>query len=132
MQQSVLLAEETATAEAASSPASPKSADFYFDFLDYRYALHSRVISRWQNLIRANRDKVVPGKVVVKYFININGAVASIESSQTGRYSSEKSNERKLAEYALALENKDPVPFPETVSREFPNGFFYQIQLSVR
>ncbi|MEM7071436.1 MAG: hypothetical protein AAF403_06720, partial [Pseudomonadota bacterium] len=103
-----------------------------FDFLSYRYDLHRRVHSRWQDLTRANRDKVVPSKVLVKYFINASGAISSIESSQPGQYYDGKSNERKLAEYALALENKEPVPFPETVMSEFPGGFFYQIELSIR
>ena len=125
-------ADEAAETEPTSTPSIQKPAEFYFDFLGYRYDLHGRVISRWEDLIRANRDKVVPGKVLIRYFINKDGAVSSIESFQRGSYSSEKSNERKLAEYALALENKSPVPFPETVSQEYPNGFFYQIQLSIR
>ncbi|MEM6883817.1 MAG: hypothetical protein AAF571_02210 [Verrucomicrobiota bacterium] len=125
-------AQETEPEKAPSAPSAQKPAEFYFDFLDYRYDLHGRVISRWNELIKANRDKVVPSRVIIRYFINTSGAIAFIESSQPGNFSSEKSNERKLAEYALALENKEPVPFPETVSKEFPKGFFYQIILSIR
>ncbi len=131
LQTAVFAQEDTNTEDNPAQP-SQKPAAFYFDFLGYRYDLHSRVISRWEDLIRANRDKVVPSRVLVRYYINTNGAVSSIESSQSGNFSTEKSNERKLAEYALALENKEPVPFPETVSREYPKGFFYQIQLSIR
>lgn len=66
------------------------------------------------------------------YFINTSGVVSTIESTQNGVHASEKSNERKLAEYALALENNEPVPFPETFIKEFPHGFFYQITLVIR
>jgi len=130
--QPAIFADEAPRTEEAPVSSGQKPAAFYFDFLSYRYDLHRRVISRWDGLVRANQDKVIPAKITVRYFINSNGAISSIESSQTGNTSSEKSNERKLAEYALALENKEPVPFPETVSKEYPKGFFYQIQLSIR
>jgi len=130
--QPAIIADATAPAKDTVISSNQKPAAFYFDFLGYRYDLHRRVISRWEGLVRANRENLRPSKILVKYYINANGAISAIESTQSGAFSNEKPNERKLAEYALALENEEPVPFPETVSNEFPKGFFYQISLSIR
>ncbi len=129
-----LNAQEAAEVAAPEAPTlvAKKSSEFYFDFLGYRYDLHRRVVSRWESLVKANRDMVESEKIVVRYYINASGAVVNIESSSDSTNTVEISNGRKLAEYALALENKSPVPFPESVKKEYPNGFFYQITFVVR
>jgi len=126
-----LRAQEAPPAKTAP-PQAQKPAEFYFGFLEYRYALHNRVIARWQELVRANRSKLVPTRLTLKYYVNSSGFISVIESASKNSYSKNGSNEQKLAEYALALENEAPFAFPEPIKKEFPFGFFYQISLSVR
>lgn len=110
-----------------------KSPQFYFEFLEFRYDLHRRVLDRWQNLVRANRNALSPGTIQLKYYINDAGFISVIEK-KPGSWSDSPAieNAHKLGAYALALENKDPVPFPESVKRVYPKGYFYQISLVVR
>jgi len=110
-----------------------KSPQFYFEFLEFRYDLHRRVLDRWQNLVRANRNALAPGTIRLKYYINDAGFISVIETKPgSSSDSPAMENARKLGAYALALENKDPVPFPESVKRVYPKGYFYQISLVVR
>lgn len=131
MLNAVAAAPETEATENSAPSSSAKPAEFFFDFLSYRYDLHNRVNNRWKGLVRANRDKLRPSKVEVRFYINARGVVSAIESTHRRKTTSEKSNEQKLAEYALALENENPVEFPESVRREYQKGFFYKITLTV-
>jgi len=117
--------------ESTTPTRTPTNQAFYFDFLDYRYDLHRRVIRRWESLVQSNRDKLVSGRVFLRYYVNSDGFISVIESEPGRTHGTPPSNRRKLAAYALALENKDPVPFPDTVRQQYPHGFFYQIRMHV-
>lgn len=118
---------------AGATATTTQSAEFFFDFLEYRYDLHGRVLDRWQNLVRANRGALAPGTTTLKYYVNEEGFISVIEKKAgSGPSNPEAENARKLGSYALALENKEPTAFPETVKAVYPKGFFYQITFVVR
>ena len=120
----------TAEVPASASPLSREK--FFFDFIDYRYGLHNRVIKRFQNLTRENRDKLLPGKIKLHYFISAQGYVSVIEADKKISEDIAMGNLHKLARYALAQENNDPQPFPAAVLQEYPEGYFYQITLTLK
>jgi hypothetical protein len=127
-----ILRADDAPASEPTPVAKAKPGEFYFCFLECRYDLHKRVIERWEDLVKSNRDKLQPSKMTLHYHINPQGYISVIESRSSTGKTSQDSNEYKLAAYALALENKDPIPFPDLVSAEFPYGYFYQITLTIR
>lgn len=144
-----LLRAQEAPADEAPAPAPPaavttKSPEFLFGFLEYRYALHGRVVKRWEDLVRINRDKLAPGRVTLRYFINPEGWITVIDAKNPPSPMAAPRRPRraptdpvlvenhiKLATYALALENESPAPFPQPVRAIYPNGYFYQISLVI-
>ncbi|MEM6820840.1 MAG: hypothetical protein AAF558_02700 [Verrucomicrobiota bacterium] len=124
---------EKAKEEAQSTlPAFASSPEFLFSFLEYRYGIHRRVVKRWEGLLMENQGKVLAGKITLDYFINPQGFITIIEPKSGFAEPPRESNMEKLAKYALALENESPTAFPEVVKEAYPNGYFYQITLSLK
>ncbi|MGF1678460.1 MAG: hypothetical protein ACFCUX_04610 [Candidatus Methylacidiphilales bacterium] len=118
--------QDTPTAAPATPAAGASTIEFFLAFIDYRYDLQRRVLTRWDNLQRSNAGKLTPGRITLRYYVNSSGQISVIEPN-AGKSHLAASPTYQLAIYALALENESPTPFPELLKQKYPNGYFYEI-----